>query len=639
MALNAKKQNVPLDLSAIPAGTAPFVVSSNTVVANLNADLHDGYHTATAATANTVVARDTNGSFSANVVTGNVTGYLTGTNQGKTGNQGFVTPGATSQAAWSGYAVGFSSMFAAAQNANGTPTANYQYFIKVANRDTSGGWGGLSIDYSTGDLYVGRAPDNANYATWTKLAQTVSPSFTTPALGVATGTSLNVTGQVISTQATGTAPFVVSSTTVVTNLNVDLIDGYHAATAATANTVAIRDANSSLTANVYIGSSVNVTGSLISNPAGQGVLTLGDANITKQAGSSFQFASGGTFSQVLSAPTLTLSVASGTAPMTVTSNTRVSNLNVDMLDGLHASSFNTIYTLPDTAGTASWVKLGTWTTSQTGRTLILDIAAKSGYNATTSQNQYTTAYFKTSNGTSNNAGVFADGLAVRDGLLGSNSVSPSALRFLQVSTTSYEVYGNFSTYTGNGSFYRVSVPNGTTWVDSSTTVAAPTGTYVDITPVDRNALTSLTGTLAVSQGGTGSNTAPKAMATLMGYTATATAAGTTTLTNTSSYFQLFTGTTTQTVVLPVTSTLQTGWTYHIVNNSTGNVTVNSSGANVVITVIPGTTVMVTCIGTSLTTAADWEAGYTDFGTLTGTGSVVMSTGATLTSATIDGGTP
>jgi hypothetical protein len=119
------------------------------------------------------------------------------------------------------------------------------------------------------------------------------------------------------------------------------------------------------------------------------------------------------------------------------------------------------------------------------------------------------------------------------------------------------------------------------------------------------------------------------MAQLMGFTTTATAAGTTTLTNTSSYYQLFTGSTTQTVVLPVTSTLQTGWTFHICNNSSGALTVQSSGLNTVISVIAGTTVMVTCIGTALTTAADWEAGYTDFSTATGTGAVVLGTRPTM----------
>jgi len=140
--------------------------------------------------------------------------------------------------------------------------------------------------------------------------------------------------------------------------------------------------------------------------------------------------------------------------------------------------------------------------------------------------------------------------------------------------------------------------------------------------------TTLNGTLSV-------NNPNRTMTHLMGYTSTATANGTTTLTNTSSYYQQFTGTSNQAVTLPVTSTLATGWTFHIVNNSTGSITVQSSGLNAVITVIPGTTAMVTCIGTTLTTAADWEAGLTDFSTYTGTGNNVMATSPTITTPVID----
>jgi len=150
-------------------------------------------------------------------------------------------------------------------------------------------------------------------------------------------------------------------------------------------------------------------------------------------------------------------------------------------------------------------------------------------------------------------------------------------------------------------------------------------------------VSSLASAIAIADGGTGSTTAPGAMANLMGYTSTATAAGTTTLTNTSSYYQQFTGSTTQTVVLPVTSTLTTGWTFHIVNNSTGTLAVQSSGLNAVITVPSGTTAMVTCIGTAATTAADWESGITDFSTYTGSGNVVMNTSPVLKTPNI--GTP
>jgi hypothetical protein len=127
------------------------------------------------------------------------------------------------------------------------------------------------------------------------------------------------------------------------------------------------------------------------------------------------------------------------------------------------------------------------------------------------------------------------------------------------------------------------------------------------------------------------DTAPAELANLMGFTTTATAAGTTTLTNTSSSYQIFTGTTTQTIVLPVVTTLVQGWTFHIVNNSTGVLTVNSSGSNLVISVPAGVTTMCTCILNTGTTAASWEAGLTDFSTVTGTGSVVLSASPTFTS--------
>ncbi len=67
-----------------------------------------------------------------------------------------------------------------------------------------------------------------------------SPTLITPNIGVASGTSLSVTGQFTSTVSTGTAPFVVSSTTQVANLNAATAGS--AITAGTANNV-ITNAN------------------------------------------------------------------------------------------------------------------------------------------------------------------------------------------------------------------------------------------------------------------------------------------------------------------------------------------------------------------------------------------------------------
>ena len=120
----------------------------------------------------------------------------------------------------------------------------------------------------------------------------------------------------------------------------------------------------------------------------------------------------------------------------------------------------------------------------------------------------------------------------------------------------------------------------------------------------------------------------------MGYTTTATAAGTTTLTVASNYRQFFTGTSTQTIVLPVTSTLVTGIAYEIENNSTGTLTVNSSGGNLVGTIPAGVCAHAVCIGTTLTTAADWDWDYISTTTITGTGANVLGTSPTITTPTI-----
>jgi hypothetical protein len=93
---------------------------------------------------------------------------------------------------------------------------------------------------------------------------------------------------------------------------------------------------------------------------------------------------------------------------------------------------------------------------------------------------------------------------------------------------------------------------------------------------------------------------------LEGYTTTATAAGTTTLTVASTYWQVFTGSAAQNCDLPVASTLALGQAFQIVNAQTfGGITVRSSGGNTVVSVLAGQTAIVICVLTSGTTAASW----------------------------------
>jgi len=140
----------------------------------------------------------------------------------------------------------------------------------------------------------------------------------------------------------------------------------------------------------------------------------------------------------------------------------------------------------------------------------------------------------------------------------------------------------------------------------STTAAS--NTDIDSTDINEgcapsginNAIRSLMAHLAVDYNAT------------QAYTTTATAAGTTTLTASSTLLQFFTGSTTQTVVLPVVSTLSTGQRYEIHNNSSGAITVNSSGGNLVATVPAGVTTVCTCILITGTTAASWDADIQGF---------------------------
>jgi len=142
----------------------------------------------------------------------------------------------------------------------------------------------------------------------------------------------------------------------------------------------------------------------------------------------------------------------------------------------------------------------------------------------------------------------------------------------------------------------------------STTAAS--NTDIDSTDINEgcapsginNAIRSLMAHLAVDYNAT------------QAYTTTATAAGTTTLTASSTLLQFFTGVTTQTVVLPVVSTLSLGQRYEIHNNSTGAITVNSSGGNLVATVPAGVTTVCTCILITGTTAASWDADIQGFTT-------------------------
>ena len=196
--------------------------------------------------------------------------------------------------------------------------------------------------------------------------------------------STSVTGQIKSTLATGTAPFSVSSTTAVTNLNADLLDGqeglyyldaanftgtlpnnfitlgtqttgnYVATVAGTTNEIEVTGSGSETSAvtiglpdDVVITSSLTVNGSnvLTDNDTGSGNALDADTVDGIQGASllrsdtSDNYTSGtltfnsGTTVGFASGATVNFDNTTGTAPFTVDSTTVVTNLNADLLDG------------------------------------------------------------------------------------------------------------------------------------------------------------------------------------------------------------------------------------------------------------------------------------------------------------------
>ena len=108
--------------------------------------------------------------------------------------------------------------------------------------------------------------------------------------------------QLSATVASGTPPLIVTSPTLVTNFNADLLDGQH--------------------------------GSYYQNATNLNAGTVANARLPTAISQTTLTASG-----AVTGSTLASTVATGTAPLTVASTTKVVNLNADLLDDLSSSSF------------------------------------------------------------------------------------------------------------------------------------------------------------------------------------------------------------------------------------------------------------------------------------------------------------
>lgn len=158
-------------------------------------------------------------------------------------------------------------------------------------------------------------------------------------------------------------------------------------------------------------------------------------------------------------------------------------------------------------------------------------------------------------------------------------------------------------------------------VQSSTTVNVSIANLTAGRAISAASLTLTTTPLSAANGGTGVTASTGASSVVLrdtnanitansitpGWTSTATAAGTTTFTVASTYYQRFTGSTTQTVVLPSATTVALGQGFIIDNDSSGNLTLQDGSAGALGAVVPGMAAYAFCENNS-TTAGSWS-GY------------------------------
>ena len=231
-------------------------------------------------------------------------------------------------------------------NTNGDITVTTGYYFRGDGSKLTG-IDATSIKNGTSNVLV--SPLNGNVVV-TINNETIANIISTGIVitGNANASSFNATSQFVSTVATGTAPLAVNSTTLVPNLNVatsvtatNLAGGstgslpyqsavntttmlaagtsgqYLQTTGTSIQWVTLNtDKISNGTSNINIASGANIQavvgGTVIANVASTGIVVTGNANASSFNATS-QFVS---------------TVATGTAPLSITSTTRVSNLNV-----------------------------------------------------------------------------------------------------------------------------------------------------------------------------------------------------------------------------------------------------------------------------------------------------------------------
>ena len=224
-------------------------------------------------------------SATGNVTGGNLTtaGALSVTGNANVGNLGTTTAIITTGNITTGNITTINSGLLQNGNSNITLTANSNVTVFVAG-NTTARWTATSTGVVANGTYS--ISGNANVgnlgtaglitATGNVSGGNLTTAGVVAATGNVSGGNITTAGQLVSSVATGTAPLSVTSTTLVTNLNADLLDGLNSASANTASTIAARDSSGNLSANFFIGNGSQLTGITASQVSG---IANGNSNV------------------------------------------------------------------------------------------------------------------------------------------------------------------------------------------------------------------------------------------------------------------------------------------------------------------------------------------------------------------------
>jgi len=355
----------PVLVSTVATGTAPFTVASTTPVANLSIGGTAASVTTNANLTGPITSVGNATSVGSQTGTGNtfvmntsptlitpIIGAATGTSLTTSGNL-------TAPVIVSNVATGTAPFTVAST----TPVANLSIGGNAASVTTNANLTGPITS-------VGNATSiGSQTGTGNTFVMETSPTLITPNIGVATGTSLaatsSLTGEtLVSTVATGTAPFTVASTTPVANLSI----GGNAATATLATTATTA---TNVTTNANLTGPITSVGNATSVGAQTGtgntfVMNTSPTLITPVIG----VATGTSLTTTgnLTAPVIVSNVAIGTAPFTVTSTTPVTNLSIggNAATATLATTATNVTTNANLTGPITSVGNATSVASQTG---------------------------------------------------------------------------------------------------------------------------------------------------------------------------------------------------------------------------------------------------------------------------------